>query len=329
MEYSKKYLIKEMINKKEKVKREIEQVKKLKEKVHQMKQDHLDSPMIFNYLSRPNMKFKNKQLKKIVNIYQPTYKNHYCQGFGDYLRGSFFLLQFCLYNNIEFDMNYQTHNISKYIKNKSPLKYSIDHKNINYYHPDNIDKSSVKFYFEFIQFMNHTSTNTLCMFFNNIPVFKIGNRQRNIIKDKFIPTEEILKKTEENLKLLGLEKKKFSVLHLRCGDKYMSFQENPPKELINKIETILPKDKQSYLVIADNGGIKKYLTKYPNFKSLDINITHSAQNKDGVFDTIVDFFMMTQSVSIISCSPYLHGTGFSKYAAEIYDIPYKNFTIPV
>ena len=37
--------------------------------------------------------FNNISLKKIINVYQPTYKNGVAQGLGDYIRGCFCLYQ--------------------------------------------------------------------------------------------------------------------------------------------------------------------------------------------------------------------------------------------
>ena len=58
--------------------------------------------------------YKNKILKKIVNVYQLKYKNGIAQGFGDFINGSFFLLQLCIKFNLEFDMDLSNHPISKY-----------------------------------------------------------------------------------------------------------------------------------------------------------------------------------------------------------------------
>jgi hypothetical protein len=41
------------------------------------------------------VKLKNPILKKIINVYQPRYKNIVAQGLGDFLRGCFCLYQIC------------------------------------------------------------------------------------------------------------------------------------------------------------------------------------------------------------------------------------------
>ena len=222
-DYSKKSLLREMKLQKNKLLQQQKLLNKLNEKLNEERKKIMDSEMKITMLNRPKLKFNNCNLKKIINVYQPKYRNHTCQGFGDFLRGSFFLVQFCLYNKIQFDMNYNNHSISKYIKNNTPLKYDIKHDEVDYYHPDNICSSSVQFYYEFNKFMNNQKKNTLCAFFNNVPIFKIGDKQRNIIKNKFLPSDEVIAKVNENLASLGFKEKQFSVIHIRSGDEYIKF----------------------------------------------------------------------------------------------------------
>ena len=130
-DYSKKYLLSKMNLQKTKLLEQQKLLNKLNEKLNEERKKFMDSEMKITMLNRPKLKFKNCNLKKIINVYQPKYRNHTCQGFGDFLRGSFFLVQFCLYNKIHFDMNYNNHSISKYIKNSTPLKYDIKHDEVD------------------------------------------------------------------------------------------------------------------------------------------------------------------------------------------------------
>ena len=53
-------------------------------------------------------------VKKIVNVYM-KYPGLF--GFGDYLRGSIYLLDYCQKNKLEFDMDFFDHPIGDYLKN--------------------------------------------------------------------------------------------------------------------------------------------------------------------------------------------------------------------
>jgi len=315
---------------KKKITREIKILSKLKEKVTEQKERFLNTDIKLIDLMRPKMQLKQK-IKKIINVYQPKYNNHSCQGIGDFLRGSFFLLQFCLHNNIEFDMNYKLHNISKYIYNSTPIAYEINHDNINYYVPDNIFSSTINFYYEFISYMNNQKTEVFGCYFNNIPVFKICDKQRNIIKNKFLPKNEIQLELKKTLDILNFEQNKFTVIHIRSGDKCMNFTNGESRdvssinEYIKFIEKSLPKQRDNYLLLSDNTYIKSYFNKKNSmYKIINSKICHCAlNNENGLMDTLVDFFLMTKSKNIISFAFLGHGTGFSEYAAALYNIPYK------
>jgi hypothetical protein len=57
-------------------------------------------------------------VKKIVNVYKPYYKNNVpAAGLGDYIRGSIFLYQYCKIANIDFDMNMNYHGINYILDN--------------------------------------------------------------------------------------------------------------------------------------------------------------------------------------------------------------------
>ena len=44
-------------------------------------------------------------IKKIVNVYKPYYKKIPASGLGDFIRGSYFLYQYCKLLDIEFEVN--------------------------------------------------------------------------------------------------------------------------------------------------------------------------------------------------------------------------------
>ena len=78
------------------------------------------SKFIFN---APNLNyiktlFTNKNINKLVNVYQQDYFNDDSQGFGDFLRGSIYLSYMCYILNIDFDIDLNNHPMSKYLKNK-------------------------------------------------------------------------------------------------------------------------------------------------------------------------------------------------------------------
>ena len=63
--------------------------------------------------------YAKTHLTKIVNVYQPEYNNHVkASGFGDFIRGTYFIIQFCEKYNLEYDVQ-MNHPFRKYLKKYS------------------------------------------------------------------------------------------------------------------------------------------------------------------------------------------------------------------
>jgi hypothetical protein len=60
-------------------------------------------------------------------------------------------------------------------------------------------------------------------------------------------------------------------------------------------------------------------------------ITHLGEDQSNseipILDTLIDFNIMRFSNFIISFTAYGHGSGFSKYCATIYNIPFKQIIL--
>jgi len=80
--------------------------------------------------------FNNCILKKLVNVYQPSYANGNAPGLGDYLRGCFGLMQISVMLGLEFDIDLTNHPISQYIAD-NPNKLSINYENLWIYQNNN------------------------------------------------------------------------------------------------------------------------------------------------------------------------------------------------
>ena len=83
------------------------------------------------------------------------------------------------------------------------------------------------------------------------------------------------------------------------------------------------------MLLADNNYIKKIiLNKYTNtsIKTNFNEITHLGEGviltTNAVENTMIEFYLISLSKSVFSMSIYKHGTGFSKWCAETYNIPY-------
>jgi hypothetical protein len=283
------------------------------------------------------IQYNNKILKKIVNVYQYQYKNQCNCGLGDFLRGSFFLLQMSIKNNLKFDIDYSNHPISHFLyKERNIINESINYNNIFYYTPDNLNETTLNFYYNFNRYLNSINKNTLYLLSNNLPIYKINIFQANFIKQKLLPNQELKNNIQNVLNKLNIQAKNYSVIHIRTGDKYIVNNNNLDDKLCQETENILSTiDLNNKVVISDNYNLKIYLKKkYPQLIiDTDEYIAHlSDQNNiniTAIKNTLTDFFIMSLSNHIYALSPYGHGTGFSKYCSKIYMIPYQYYNLPI
>lgn len=290
------------------------------------------------------VKFKNPYLKKIINVYQPKYKNLTAQGFGDYLRGCFCIFQICKMYSIEFDMDLSNHPMCNFLDlNNKDIYIGIDRNNISWFSDPNyipIDskifiKDSINFHNKFVSHLNTIKEENYYLFCNSFPVFNIINdNSRNFILNKIVPKSEIKTNVINSLTSLGLNKKQFSVIHIRCGDDYLlnnhSLKVNYVKKILKNLQPFL-KVNRKYLILSDNNNIKYFFRNYKNCVFYVRSITHLGENGDKeenkIKNTLLDFYIMSESNYIISVSPYTWGSGFSQWCSVIYKIPYKKIII--
>jgi hypothetical protein len=307
-----------------------------------------NSPMqngpIQNEPIQNNKKIICSNIKTIHNVFKLCFCNDVKPtGFGDFIRGCYFLLQFSRENNLNYKFHIIEHPISNYLKqfqtktidfvpddiykletnnfsnklnNNDNIIYSIENNKIN----------------DFIDFINSMTIYGCSIFINtnNCPKMPILNDDILIIKNMLEPTQEIEDNVNKKFDNLLLEKYNFSVIHIRMGDEYII--ENNHTINTNKIDKLfkhinnLPNT--IYLLITDCTIIKQYIIKYKpflNIKFIINDITHTGENSsnESIKNTLVDFYMMSYSKYIYSFSVYSHGSGFSQWCATTYDIPYS------
>jgi hypothetical protein len=293
-------------------------------------------------------------ISKIINIYQEKYINSNCPGIGDFIRGSYFIIQFSKKFNIKYEIIIN-HPISNYLKNK----YIIDNNilnNINFVQTiidirasNNTNNLII---YEYIEEYNKNKVNDIIDTFkncfkrdyyinkNNIiyfstnqyPIYKIKDDEKSIIRNIFEPNNIMNNYININLDKLKLSKKNYIVIHFRTGDDYlihkniMSFDKF--KLIINEINKIKSIEKNiPIVIISDNQMLKIYLKKnVKDINILDNKITHLGENQslndDNVKDTLLDFYITNNSKKVFSFTKYSHGSGFIQWNCITFNVPY-------
>ena len=292
--------------------------------------------------------YTNNKLKKKVNVFQKQYINIKGQGFGDFIRGSIYLTYICIILDLEFDIDLRNHPISEFLEYHDSL-YNICYSNIeafiDYYNNKEHEKEFIK---EFIKKLNNLDEEIYYLYNNFKPLFQIENlnfniiqKARNIIIPKIEPKKYILDILDNKLENHGLNRNKYAVIHIRCGDYFMNIKKvDSTKHQISskhindiiKILTIQTNKEKKYIIIRDSNKIKRYISnKFPNMIMFNSKITHLGEDENNdsssISETLIDFNIMRFSNFIISFSAYGHGSGFSKYCASVYNIPFNQIIL--
>jgi hypothetical protein len=299
-------------------------------------------------------KLHKKYVKIINNVYQEIYTDEKKPtGFGDFIRGCYFLLQFC--RKYDFVPNIiVNHPISlfleKYYKNYHMNQFI--NKNIFSFIPMFVDSNwknseidangyitdvitSKKTLNEIINYFCTLSVNKNNIFVYNIlfPYDQVDEKDKMFMRDILEPNNEMKYFLQENMNTLCITKKKYSIIHIRSGDIYLSnesklFNSDYFVKICSEVFQIINNNyTMDYLLIADNNEIKYLLCEiYTNIKSVYKEITHVGEGnvleRNKIKNTLLDFYLMSNSNSIHSFTSYEHGSGFSLWCATTYNIPY-------
>jgi hypothetical protein len=290
--------------------------------------------------------FKNKKLKKIVNVYQQNTINIKPGGFGDYLRGCISLSILCKMINVEFAMNIKNHPMSKYIITDNHEDTSIDYKNI-------IGLSDLLS--DVINYINDCKNDVCYLYTNLIFDNKMVKKTIHVTDDikyniiKYInPSSEV----QNNIKLL-LDNHKliinnFNIIHVRCGDELINTTDilneitNENKKythFFNKVFNYIKKfhvPNKTYL-ISDSLYVKKIISdnvnniKYDNNNSVHLSLTKFDDNNnvDLIKYTIQDLYLLLYCKQIISITIYRHGSGFIKWMSTLFNKPYIQYILEI
>lgn len=299
-------------------------------------------------LKKVSLRFQNKQLKKIVNLYQKNYKNSGSSGFGDYIRGCYCLFQVSKLLGLEFDMDLSNHPMSEFLENHREKNPNENYDNIIRFENNNyvvIDSKKMTtkpriFLNEFVDLLNLQNCESYSLFSNAFPIFsnfeKIQNEPRDFIRNQLMPNEQMMRNIELRLKNLGVQEKHFSIIHVRCGDAFLlennsSIQRQNFDKIVNSIKKNITNSpllkNRKYVILSDNNQMKLLLNqKFPQFIVQIKQMTHLGesqnQTSDSIMHTLLDFYTISKSNFVVSLSPFNWGSGFSLWCAVTYRIPY-------
>ncbi len=246
-------------------------------------------------------------------------------GFGDFLRGSISLYEICSQKKYRLELDYSKHTISNFL--------------INFHHTDIEFKSqdihifAVEHYDKLINLITNTHDNHILVATNVWNFRGVDMDCKKFIRESIYPNPYLTSRINFYMNQLGIEEKKYSVIHVRNGDYKIKKEVNRLNSLINfddilfKINNKLKEtnNNDKIILISDDTEFKKYACSIHNWLSLDLDIGHIAiHNKElnKIEHTLIDFFLISKSSTVIQHTVYSWPSGFSRWCAEIYDIPF-------
>ena len=303
------------------------------EKIEKIK--HCYEPYLFNHESGRNISNNIRKfgiyltdIKKIVNVYKPYYKKIPASGLGDFIRGSYFLYQYCKLLDIEFEVNMKYHMINTVLDNtfndiESYILENIEHSDISNCNT-NMDLciNTIDNVNSYLLRCNMDENGVLYVCMKVYPMFIITEEERLFFRNIF------------KYKVFKNIKEPYRIIHIRSGDRYLIDNEIVSHEYITDVVEIIEenmKDKKEHIIlIGDSNDVKNKIIKMiPSLLLSNNEISHMGEGVNVTLETVKnnmeDFYIMSKALSILSISMYEHGSGFSKWCAETYSVPYTAF----
>jgi len=285
----------------------------------------IDFPIQKSIIRRPISTINNydKIVKNVYWNYDPVVNSRVgYYGFMDYIRGCLSMYYICKENNWYFEVDYNNHNIGKYLNN-----YNSKYPEI---------KSDEKIFFteqkNYEKVKNFIRSNKTSTFFTNLwyEMQPLTKSAKMFIQSSFVPNNHLENKIKEYMKNFNLIDKQFNCIHIRMGDKKLLDNTNINTVVYDKIGNLitdkLKETKYSKnIIISDDYDIKMYLSKKYGYYCINSKPCHlgNVKNSDDVVNTLVDYFIMSRCDTIVSYSIY-GCSGFCYWCSVIFDIDYIN-----
>jgi hypothetical protein len=290
--------------------------------------------------------YSNTTLKKVVNVYQTQFVDFKASGFGDYLRGSFMMLQLLRtlekYTgvHVDFDMDLRNHPMSKYLVCDDTLERPASYPSLGNFHIDSLlvnqDENDIAYQHivrEVIRYFNKIQQPNFFAFCCKDIVFtEILDSEKALIRSRIQPTAEMETYITDSLTRLGVTGP-YTTIHVRLNDavcfphavgsSQATLNTTLIEDLVASVRSKIDQSK-TYVLVSSSTAVKDSLTG-GNILSLPTAICHIGQNQEPtdeqLKDTLLDFYLMSRSAEILAFSTY-ERTGFSLECANIYGVPY-------
>jgi hypothetical protein len=300
---------------------------------------------------------KKNNIRELCNVYKEEYaSNKKATGLGDFIRGCYFLLQFANYLRATYKVNlgcqFAVYHALRAFLNvnpdipDNPIVYCCDKQNWLstqfLQHGQIVDVlNSNQHVLDFMKYImsippGRSMRADGCLYVYTIayPLFpsRITQGDRECVRRLLKPSLQMQSKVEHIKTVFNLGERAYKVIHIRSGDKYLMGSTNIvandyKTKLLSAIKNIVAAGNDPFLLIADNNVIKDLvISHFPFIMAMKKEIGHfgegQVQQYDKMENTMSDFYLLSGARVIHSFTSYAHGSGFSRWCAETFNIPY-------
>jgi hypothetical protein len=262
-------------------------------------------------------------------------------GLGDFLRGTIALYQYASKRKIPLYVTFDGHPIGEYLVKMSHPTLTTPVVEMINNGPQKNPMTLQQLEVALDHYDLKKQTITLCTnaFPDTTPSPSVSPPCQQFMRSLLTPLPAMKNTIDEVMRDIGLVSGEYDVIHLRSGDpsfmtqnlkshSYNSLILSRFTSELTKTEAVKSGTPNESVMLSDNLWIKnQVVTDFPWIKCLATEPTHlgsvirSNQPLSRVFDTLIDFFVISLSRRITQFSVYNWGSGFSDICHHIYGQP--------
>jgi len=287
----------------------------------------LEYAKIIDYYYKKYLDEKDKLYTQIYYVDKERIRLHSSHGFGDFIKGSMFLFEHSKKNGYVYKIDFSHHHLSKFL-------YCKSYKNI-----EETQNTAYAFWNGGSSGTGHGDQDNYLKYKN---VFTNMGSEKNItdeiktfiIENVLIPRIEFKNQLNILKNTLNIKNYNYNIVHVRTGDKYIVSKEEDNIYIHNQLQLIITTlitnnvNIDNTVFITDNKSLTTLI------KQLGLKTGSEEKGHIGnivsikeVYDTMLEFFLMTTAKHIYQFSVYDWGSGFSTIVNLLFDIPITTYKI--
>lgn len=243
-----------------------------------------------------------------------TGKGNFYWGFGDMIRSTIFLHQFCLKNGYHFIVDHQLHPVTEFLAHlEHPFSALIRENKNNILH---VPRGKV------IPFIESSKEDVIFLFATEFCLEKISQDTKAFMKSILTPNAAMNNLIDSYHRKLP---QGYRVMHCRLGDSSID-ADLDSVEIQRYLKIIYRHADKNCFLVTDSHVLKSKVGMNDQVNVFELKIGHLGYCKDKsiVQDTLVEFFLITRASTIKTYTVYPWISSFVYWISKVYDIPLQS-----